>query len=67
MGVSGALKKGGTRKWWHVGSRFAATNKGGCMMLVIFAVHLARQRWKQQNLAFVKLLETVTGPSEAGV
>jgi hypothetical protein len=42
--------------------RFAAVNKGGCVVRLNSAVPVS-QCGPQQNLALVKLLETVPGPS----
>jgi hypothetical protein len=44
----------------HDGNRFASGNKGGCVVPVRGA------EGEKQNLASVKLLETLTGPSETG-
>src|SRR5882757_8667143 len=48
----------------HVDSRFAAANKGGCMMIVKPA--LARGG-RDSKIPSVKLLETVTGPFGTGL
>src|SRR5437899_6805014 len=43
---------------WHVGTRFAAGNKGGCVV---------RRKSRHRSPAFVKLLETGAGPCESGI
>jgi hypothetical protein len=54
--------------WLQLGSRFAAGNKGGCVVLVLehaVASFLAG-KIRRQNLAFVKRLETAKMPPETG-
>src|SRR6266852_5067491 len=65
MGDVGGLAREGARDCSHGGSHFAPGNKGGCVMPIVSSP-LACRRGQKQNLAFVKLLETATRPSETG-